>query len=277
MPIKFASKTEIKSKRKFCQVFSISSETSELFKTRLWAKIRICLPNMCKSRRSRWKTDCWAIAGGEEGRRHLHTVSTIECVAHLELKSKVCKERFTLSSGTLHSSTWLSHTQLTRPYFPFSAKWWQGEKKLNHVHKVFKLSILDPKYCLTQLLCWVIKQSRFFTTSSHFLRPANQARRCLNGSATPWWSILVGQLGWKVFKGKVTGFNFCCCRLQQQNTITFFFIIIIIFHHLVPAGCAAPNESARHRWAFFFFFFKFSLQVRHEMVWRRLCHILVIM
>lgn len=153
----------------------------------------------CQSRPSRWKTGYW----GEEGDTFLHRQLSASHI--LNSRAKVCKERFTLSSGTFHFSTLLSHTRLTRPYFPIFcqvvAGGWGGGRP-NHVHKVFKLSIQHPKYCLTQLLCWVIRQSRFSSTSSHFLPRATQTRSRLNGSATLWWSIQVGKLGWKVVEGK---------------------------------------------------------------------------
>lgn len=153
---------------------------------------------MCTSRRSRWRTGYWALAGGEEADTFLHRQLS---ASHIwNSRAKVRKERFILSSGTFQHLT-LTHTthKTLFPYFLPSGD--RGEKKiLNHVQKVFKLSI--PKYCLTQLLCWVIQQSRFFTTSSHLLHRANQARSRLNGSAALWRSFLVGKLGWKVVGGK---------------------------------------------------------------------------
>lgn len=65
-----------------------------------------------QSRPSRWKTGYW----GEEGDTFLHRQLSASHI--LNSRAKVCKERFTLSSGTFHFSTLLSHTRLTRPYFP---------------------------------------------------------------------------------------------------------------------------------------------------------------
>lgn len=225
--------------------FLTSAQTFELFKTKIWAKIRLGLPNVCKSRRSRWKTGHWVLAGTEEGDTFLHRQLS---VSHIwNSRAKVCKERFTLSSGIFHFSTWLSHTRLTRPYFPIFCQVVAGKKKLNHVQKVFKLSIRHPKYCLTQLLCWVIQQSRFSTTSSHFLRRANQTRSDLNGSATLWCSILVGKVGWKVVEGQSLVSTFAAVN---SYFLPFFFFVF--FHHLVLARWATPNESARHHLAFIF-------------------------
>lgn len=241
MPITFASK---KSKNKtfaanINQVFYVSSETSELFKTKIWARIRLGLPNMCKSRRSRWKTGYWALAG--ERKETLFCIDNWVCRTFGIQEQKFAKSdlHFPL---VLSTSALYFHTHDSQdPISPFSAKWWQGKKKTQSCPESIQTFHPAPKILPHSALMLSHPAESLLHHIFSFSAP------CESNTAPPQWQrnpVMVhssGQVGVKGCRGKVAGFNFCDCQF-----------LYITIHHLVPAGWAAPNKSAGHHLAFFF-------------------------
>lgn len=108
-------------------------------------------------------------------------------VSHIwNSRPEVCKEWFTLSSGTFPHSSTDFHTQLTRPYFPtFYPR--GGQKKKNKKKKTIMYSnfpFASAGNIASLITCVESSVGEPRVTPAHFLLHANQTRSRQNGSTS---------------------------------------------------------------------------------------------